>query len=182
MKYNVLIYGDPHLRTKAKPVSVITKDIKRLAKDMLETMHASDGIGLAATQIGHPLRICVIDIPASIKNEIKKNIADIQDIELPLIMLNPVITEKSNTEEVMSEGCLSFPGLTFQIKRASTLVVTYQTLSNKSVCIKASGLLARAIQHEIDHLDGILIIDHISLFKKAKVAGKLKRLEALANV
>lgn len=181
MKYNVLIYGDPRLRTKANPVSTITKDIKRLTKDMLETMYASDGIGLAATQIGQLLRICVIDIPESIKNEIQKNTANTQFPELPLIMLNPVITEKSGTEEVRLEGCLSFPGLTFPIKRSPTVVATYQTLSNKSVCIKASGLLARAMQHEIGHLDGILIIDHISLFQKAKIAGKLKRLKALAN-
>jgi peptide deformylase len=176
LKYNVLIYGDPRLRTKAVPVNAITKDIKRFAEDLLETMYASNGIGLAATQVGQPWRICVIDIPASIRNE--KNTTDIQSIEFPLIMINPVITEKSGTE-VLSEGCLSFPGLALQIKRASSVVVNYQTLSNKSLSIRASGLLARAIQHEIDHLDGILFIDRVSFFKRAKITGKLKRIKLL---
>ena len=135
---------DPILRTKTKRISSIDRSIKKLIADMRETLHADDGrVGLAAPQVGVSLRTTVICLP------------DEEDI----ILVNPVIVRKKG-ERLVSEGCLSVPGYIGQLYRAEMVTAKGLDLSGKEIRIKADGLLAQAIEHEIDHLDGILYIDH----------------------
>ena len=178
MKLSILQYGDPVLRVKGKRIDQIDDRIRELATNMLETMHAANGVGLAAQQIGEPLQLTVIDVsqvedrPSTMKlngEEVDPKTA------MPLVLINPEIELGSETE-VGSEGCLSFPEISGDIERAKSAVVRAQTL-NGEIEIEAGGLLARALQHEIDHLNGILFIDRMSSAAKAALASRLKRLQ-----
>lgn len=140
---NIVIIGDEVLRKTAEPVPRITKRISKLIKDMLDTMYAFDGVGLAAPQIGISKRIIVIDVG-----------------EGPLVLVNPVLLD-SRGEEVDVEGCLSIPDKRFYIKRATHVEVSGLDEKGRAVRLEAEGLLARALQHEMDHLDGILIVDRM---------------------
>ncbi len=146
-------YPEKILREKTAPVNGIDGQIQRLIDDMIETMYAAGGIGLAANQVGIPKRLCIIDV--SIKEE-----------QRPLIVLiNPLIVAKEENEEA-EEGCLSIPGYRTNIKRAGKIHVKGFNREGKPIEIEATGLLSRALQHEIDHLDGILFIDRIKNLKK----------------
>lgn len=134
---------DPVLREKAKAIKKITPPILKLLDDMAETMYAANGVGLAAPQIGISKRLVVIDV---------------QDENGLLKLINPVITDKKGAE-VAIEGCLSFPGLAGEVERAEEVIVKALNPEGKELVIAATGLLARALQHEIDHLDGILFLD-----------------------
>lgn len=178
MKLSILQYGDPVLRVKGKRIDQIDDRIRELATNMLETMHAANGVGLAAQQIGKPLQLTVIDVsqvedrPSTMKlngEEVDPKTA------VPLVLINPEIELGSETE-VGSEGCLSFPEISGDVERAKSAVVRAQTL-NSEIEIEAGGLLARALQHEIDHLNGILFIDRMSTVAKAALASRLKRLQ-----
>ena len=178
MKLSILQYGDPVLRVKGKRIDQIDDRIRELAANMLETMHAANGVGLAAQQIGEPLQLTVVDIsqvedrPSTMKlngEEIDPKTA------MPLVLINPEIELGSETE-VGGEGCLSFPEISGDIERPKSAVVRAQTLNGK-IEIEAGGLLARALQHEIDHLNGILFIDRMSSAAKAALASRLKRLQ-----
>ncbi|PYL10081.1 MAG: peptide deformylase [Verrucomicrobia bacterium] len=178
MKLSILQYGDPVLRTKGKRIDQIDDRIRELAANMLETMHAVNGIGLAAQQIGEPLQLTVIDIsqvedrPSTMKlngEEVDPKAA------MPLVLVNPEIELGSETE-LGSEGCLSFPAISGDIERAKSAAVRAQTLDGE-IEIEAGGLLARALQHELDHLNGILFIDRMSSVAKAALASRLKRLQ-----
>jgi peptide deformylase len=178
MNLSILQYGDPMLRAKGEHIDKIDNRIRELAANMLETMHAANGIGLAAQQIGEPWQLTVIDIsqvedrPSTMKlngKEVDPKTA------MPLVLINPEI-EFSDETEVGSEGCLSFPEISGDIERAKTAVVRAQTLDGE-IEIEAGGLLARALQHEIDHLNGILFIDRMSSAAKAALASRLKRLQ-----
>ena len=136
--------NDSVLRRKAKRVSSIDKSVHRLIDDMVETMHHSDGVGLAAPQIGVPLRVIVVQMPD----------------EEPIAIINPAIVKRSGEREV-SEACLSVPGYGGEIKRSVSVTVKGQDRQGKALRIKADGLLAQALEHEIDHLNGTLFIDHI---------------------
>ncbi|NLA58259.1 MAG: peptide deformylase [Firmicutes bacterium] len=133
--------GHPVLRKKAEPVAQVTKRIRKLVKDMLETMYEASGVGLAAPQVGISQRIIVVDVG-----------------EGPVVLINPEITQAAGTE-IDSEGCLSIPGKWGYVERAREVVVTGLNESGRSVRVQAEGLFARALQHEIDHLDGVLFID-----------------------
>lgn len=133
---------DPVLRRKAEPVTQVTKRIRRLIKDMLETMYSADGVGLAAPQVGVSERVVVVDIG-----------------EGPVALINPEISEASG-KEIDVEGCLSIPGTSGYVERAEEVVVNGLNENGRSTRIKAEGLFARALQHEIDHLDGVLFVDH----------------------
>ena len=133
---------DPVLRQKAEPVTQVTKRIRRLIKDMLETMYSANGVGLAAPQVGVSERIIVVDVG-----------------EGPVALINPEINEASG-KEIDVEGCLSVPETFGYVERAEEVVVTGLNESGRSTRIRAEGLFARALQHEIDHLDGVLFIDH----------------------
>jgi peptide deformylase len=136
--------NNPILRQKAKKVKQITTDIKQLVLDMIETLKANNGAGLAAPQIGQPLRIIV---------------AKPDENKEALVLINPQIIKTSRKKEIMEEGCLSLPDISVPVKRAAKITVQGLDINGQTVKIKAKGILARVIQHEIDHLDGILIID-----------------------
>lgn len=176
MKLEIEIYGADVLRKPAKPVAKITDEIRALAKDMIETMHDADGVGLAAEQVGREEAICVIDIPkdADKNKEAEKFNAP---IAMPLILINPTITASEGAQRG-NEGCLSFPDIHGQITRAMQVTVKYIDLEGQPQIATARGLLARAIQHELDHLAGTLMVDRFSQLQKMAVNGKLRRLSA----
>ncbi|HXQ01960.1 MAG TPA: peptide deformylase [Candidatus Udaeobacter sp.] len=179
MILQILEYGDPILRAKGKPIENIDDRIRELAGNMIETMHAANGVGLAAQQIGEPLQLTVLDVslvedrPSTLK-------LDGKDVDpkaaMPLVLINPEI-ELRGTNEVGVEGCLSFPEITGEIERAKSVIVRAQTLEGRTIEIEASGFLARAIQHEGDHLNGILFIDRMNSAAKAALSSRLKRLQ-----
>tara|TARA_R110002072_G_scaffold106579_1_gene232622 strand:- start:11614 stop:12225 length:612 start_codon:yes stop_codon:yes gene_type:complete len=160
----VLHFPDPRLRNKATPVKEIGPGIKEIAENMLDTMYTESGIGLAATQVNIQQRIVVIDLSEE-KNE-------------PLILINPEIT-KLEGRETMREGCLSVPDYYDLVERAEKIEFCYKTLDNESVVTNADGLLAVCVQHEIDHLDGKLFIDYLSLLKRQRLRKKIDKQEKL---
>ncbi|MEY2506697.1 MAG: peptide deformylase [Verrucomicrobiota bacterium] len=180
MKLPIRKYGDPILRTKGKRIARVDDKIRELAENMLETMHGANGIGLAAQQIGQAVQMTVLDVtqvedrPSTMKLE-GEEVADLSEV-MPLVLLNPVLSLGKETD-LGSEGCLSFPEITADIERATTVEVEAETLDGETVRIEASGLLARALQHEIDHLNGILFIDRMTSASKAIHSSRLKRLQ-----
>ena len=160
-RLSILEFPDPRLRKIASPITDVTGKIATLADDMLETMYAAPGIGLAAVQIGILKRLIVIDI--SKENE-KKN---------PIFLVNPVIISRSSDTSVYEEGCLSLPGHFAEIERPAECKVEYIDYDGKKKEIKAKGLLSTCIQHEVDHLNGVLFIDYLSKLKKDMIVKKL---------
>ena len=156
----ILKFPDQDLRIKAKPVETFDEELKTLTDDMFETMHSVNGIGLAATQIGVAKQVAVIDISAE-KNE-------------PLVIVNPAIQilDPSKTEDY-DEGCLSVPGFFEKISRPSDIKLSYQDLNGKKQEIKPEGLLTKVVQHELDHLNGRLFVDHISEPKRRRIRNKI---------
>ena len=157
----IVIEPDPILRKKSENLEKVDNDIRKLLDEMLKTMYAAPGIGLAAVQIGILKRLVVIDIS---KEDQKKN---------PLFLINPVITYKSKNTSVYEEGCLSLPGHFAEIERPSQCSVDYIDYNGKEKKLKADGLLATCIQHEVDHLNGVLFIDYLSKLKKDMIIKKL---------
>ena len=179
MKLPIRKYGDPALRLKGKPVTEVDRRIRELADNMLETMRAANGIGLAAQQVGEPVQLTVLDISAveDRPSTMAWNGKEVNPNDhMPLIILNPQV-ETGPEKEIASEGCLSFPEISADVERAGWAKVEAQTLDGERVEIEATGLLARALQHEIDHLNGILFIDRMSSAAKATLSSKLKRLQ-----
>jgi len=179
MKLLIRKYGDPALRLKGKPVGEADSRIRELADNMLETMRAANGIGLAAQQVGEAVQLTVLDISAveDRPSTMAWNGREVNPNDhMPLIILNPQI-ETGPEKEIASEGCLSFPEISADIERAGWAKVEAQTLDGERVEIEATGLLARALQHEIDHLNGILFIDRMRSAAKASLSSKLKRLQ-----
>ncbi|MBX6324471.1 MAG: peptide deformylase [Chthoniobacterales bacterium] len=176
----IVQYGDPVLRTRGKPVEQIDDQIRELAANMLETMHAASGVGLAAQQVGEALQLAVLDIspvedrPSTLKID-GKNVPDAKSA-MPLVLINPEVELQGETE-VGIEGCLSFPEITGEVERAQSVWVRAQTLNGDMIELEAGGFLARAIQHEHDHLQGILFIDRMNSAAKAALASRLKRLQ-----
>ena len=175
----ILEYGDPILRAKGKPIDNIDDRIRELAANMIETMHAANGVGLAAQQVGEALQLTVLDVslvedrPSTLKVDGK----DVDPkVAMPLVLINPEI-ELHGATETGVEGCLSFPEITGDIERAKSVIVRAQTLERGTIEIEASGFLARAIQHEADHLNGILFIDRMNSAAKAALSSRLKRLQ-----
>ena len=179
MKLLIRNYGDPALRLKGRPVAEVDSRIRELASNMLETMRAANGIGLAAQQVGEALQLTVVDVSAveDRPSTMAWNGREVNPKDhMPLIILNPRV-ETGPEKEIASEGCLSFPEISADIERAGWAKVEAQTLDGERVEIEATGLLARALQHEIDHLNGILFIDRMSSAAKAGLSSKLKRLQ-----
>ncbi|MGZ4965827.1 MAG: peptide deformylase [Chthoniobacterales bacterium] len=180
MKLEIAKYGDPILRAKGKRVTKVDDRIRVLVSDMLETMHAANGVGLAAQQVGEALQLTVVDIsgvedrPSTLRLNGKK--VD-PKTAMPLVLLNPEVTLDDAEIESGTEGCLSFPEITAEIDRAVSIVAKAETLDGALLEIEASGLLARALQHEVDHLNGILFIDRMSSATKVSMASRLKRLQ-----
>ena len=160
-KRKIVIEPDPILRQKSENLEKVDDDLRRLLDDMLETMYSAPGIGLAAVQIGILKRLIVIDIS---KEKEKKN---------PLFLINPEIISKSKNTSIYEEGCLSLPGHFAEIERPAECQVKYIDYDGKKKEIKANGLLSTCIQHELDHLDGILFIDYLSKLKRDMILKKL---------
>ena len=160
-KLEIVKYGDSVLRNKTKPVDKITKEIKLLADNMLETMYKSCGAGLAGPQVGSLLKICVIDVMPNGKRN-------------PLVLINPVIINGDNKIN-MEEGCLSFPGIFENVQRFDTVTVEYMDLNEDIKQIQGQGFLAKALQHEIDHLNGKLFIDYLQPWKRKIIEKEIKR-------
>ncbi len=159
----ILTEPDPILRKKCVALEKVDNDLRKLMNDMLETMYSAPGIGLAAIQIGILKRIVVIDIS---KEKEKKN---------PLFLINPEIIFKSENTSIYEEGCLSLPGHYAEIERPAECHIKYIDYHGKNKRLKAQGLLSTCIQHEVDHLNGILFIDYLSRLKKTMIIKKLKK-------
>jgi peptide deformylase len=176
----ILQYGDPVLREKGDRIEIIDDRIRELAANMIETMHAAHGVGLAAQQIGEALQLTVIDISAVEDDRPSTLMLDGKDLDpktaMPLVLINPEIELRGETETGV-EGCLSFPEITGDIERAQSVTVRAQTLEGGTIQIEAGGFLARAIQHEGDHLNGILFIDRMRSAAKAALSSRLRRLQ-----
>ena len=180
MTREIVIYGDPVLRTKGKPVTEINDEVRQLAADMLDTMHAANGVGLAAQQVGVATQLTVIDVSdaASRPSRMWVNGQEVQPNDyMPLYLVNPQV-ETSREIEAGPEGCLSFPDITADISRAAHVRVRALDLNGAPVEFEAEGLLARAVQHEVDHLNGILFIDRMNSAAKAALGDRLSRLAA----
>ena len=157
----IVIEPDPILRKESAPIEKVDNDLRKLLDDMLETMYAAPGIGLAAVQIGILKRLIVIDIS---KDKEKKN---------PLFLINPEIVSKSKNTSIYEEGCLSLPGHFAEIERPAECQINFLDYNGKKKEISAKGLLSTCIQHEVDHLNGVLFIDYLSKLKKDMIIKKL---------
>jgi len=157
----ILTYPDPRLREKTRPVAAFDEALGKLLDDLAETMYAAPGVGLAANQVGVPLRVAVIDIASPKAGTLYE-------------LVNPRLVSKSDPI-LWNEGCLSFPDVTEEIERSAKAVVEAFDRHGKPFRLEGSDLLAVAIQHEIDHLDGVLILDHLSYLRKRLVRRKLAR-------
>ena len=160
-KRKILIEPDPILRKKCEPLEKVDDSLRKLMDEMLLTMYDAPGIGLAAIQVGILKRIVVVDIS---KEEEKKN---------PLFLINPQIIRKSKNTSIYEEGCLSLPGQFAEIERPAECELKYIDYIGNEKILTANGLLATCIQHEVDHLDGILFIDYLSKLKKDMIIKKL---------
>jgi peptide deformylase len=159
-RLTILEYPDPRLRTVAQPVAAVDASVRRLIDDMLETMYASNGIGLAATQVDVHLRLLVADVS--------------EERSEPLVFVNPEILERGEAEP-MQEGCLSLPGIFEEVERARRIRVRALRRDGKPFEMEACGLLAVCIQHEMDHLEGKLLVDYLSELKRQRIRRKLEK-------
>lgn len=163
-KLPIITLLDPMLRDVSTPVEDVNDDIRKLAEDMLETMYDAPGVGLAAIQVAVPKRLIVLDVAAD------------DDEPQPYVMINPEIIEAGDTLRTHEEGCLSIPDVLVEIDRPAEVQVRYVDKDGEPQMLHASGLLATAVQHEIDHLDGKLIVDYLSRLKRDMVVRKFKKL------
>ena len=162
----IRIYPDPVLRVKTRKVEEFDARLRKLATDMVETMHAAPGVGLAAPQVGSGLRLAVVDISVG------------EDPALLKVLVNPEIVRREGLETDV-EGCLSLPGITDKVDRPPAVTVRAQDLAGKPFELEAADYMARAICHEVDHLDGILFTDHLRGLRKERVRRQLKKLAEL---
>ncbi|OYW28631.1 MAG: peptide deformylase [Chthoniobacter sp. 12-60-6] len=178
MVRKIVRYPEPVLRAKCRLVTEVTSEIRTLAADMLETMRDANGVGLAAPQIAVDLQLAVIDVshnPDCI-TFMKVNGEKVDMVQhMPVVLMNPQL-DLGSAKEIGEEGCLSFPRLRGDIRRSSQIKVTYTNLDGQLVTVETDGLLARAFQHEIDHLNGILFIDRLNAVAKVSIKRKLARL------
>lgn len=160
----IITLPDPVLRQVSDPVATVDSDVVKLADDMLETMYDAPGVGLAAVQIGVPKRVIVLDV------------ADDDEKREPLTLINPEIVKRGEDMRTHEEGCLSIPEVLVEIDRPTPVTVRYLDRDGQTQELEADGLLGTAVQHEIDHLDGKLIIDYLSRLKRDMVMRKFKKL------
>jgi peptide deformylase len=180
MKLPVCKYGDPILRKKGAHVSKVTPEIIQLIADMFETMEANHGVGLAAQQVGVAKQLTVIDVREIVDRpstlELDGKPADVASI-MPLVLINPVVTP-AGEPATGGEGCLSFPEIFADISRPGTVDVSALNAKGKPISFRCGGLLARAVQHETDHLNGLLFIDRMDKKTKAELQPELDELQA----
>ncbi|MEO1206735.1 MAG: peptide deformylase [Pseudomonadota bacterium] len=166
----IITIPDPLLREVSTPVETVNNGVLRLLDDMLETMYEAPGIGLAAVQVGVLKRLVVIDIGDE----------EDEDAKRPICMINPEIVSRDGEPSLYEEGCLSIPDIKVDVERPSLCTVRFIDRDGKQIELETDGLLAKAIQHEVDHLDGRLIIDHLSRLKREMVIRKFKKLQRTA--
>jgi peptide deformylase len=161
----IVKYGDPVLEQVAEPVTEFdTDELRQIVADMWETMYSAKGVGLAAPQIGLRKRITVVDVSVG-EDETKK-----------LVVINPTVTKREGSQ-IGEEGCLSIPGFREQVRRANKVVVAAQNEKGEPIQVEGEELLARALEHEIDHLNGILFLNHLSMLKRDMIRRKIKKLQ-----
>lgn len=160
----IVVYGHPALRGKARAIETIDESVRKLARDMIETMEAAEGIGLAAPQVGETVAMCVVDHGM------------IEEGEAPRAYLNPVIVEDGSETSTLEEGCLSIPDIREDVTRPEAIRFQYMTLDGVSHEEEIDGMLARVLQHEIDHLNGVLFVDRISPLKRKLLSNRLKKM------
>ncbi len=163
---DLVTFGNPLLRKKAQRVEQIDATIRSTAEDMLDCMHKEQGVGLAAEQVGLAVAMCVIELPAD----------EACGIPMPLILVNPELVE-SEGEQVGQEGCLSFPGIYVTVPRFERVKVRYLALDGRELTVEATGLCSRALQHELDHLEGVLLVDRMNAVQKVAQGARLKRIK-----
>jgi peptide deformylase len=175
MTLDIVPYGHPALRAKGRRIENVDARIRALANEMLETMYAAEGVGLAAQQVGLPVQLCVVDVKDVKDRPSTLHIAG-QAVEIgeqmPLVLINPEV-EPFGKPETGVEGCLSFPGVRSDVTRPAAVRVRAQSLDGKMLEFEAGGLLARAIQHEHDHLNGILFIDRVSAAERERIEAEM---------
>jgi len=160
----LVLLPDPILRESSRPVERVDDELRRFADDMLETMYDAPGIGLAAVQVGEPVRLLVIDVS---KEDEPKN---------PQVFINPEVVATGDEVSTYEEGCLSIPDYYAEVERPATVTVNYLDRNGKENTVTADGVFATCLQHEIDHLNGVLFIDHISKLKRDMVVKKFTKL------
>jgi peptide deformylase len=166
----ILKLPDPRLKVVSEPVAAINDAVRALIDDMFETMYDAPGIGLAAIQIGVPQRIVVMDLARKLEDE-----------KTPLVLINPEIIDRSEESRVYEEGCLSIPDYYEEVTRPDHIRLRYLSLSGEMIETRADGLMATCIQHEIDHLNGVLFIDHLSKLKRDRVVKRFTKLAKREN-
>lgn len=159
---NILLAPDPKLTTPCTPVTAIDNDLRQVLDDMIETMYAAPGIGLAAPQVGVLKRFFVVDVAEGENKE-------------PIFFINPTIIERSEARSSYEEGCLSLPKQFGDVERSEKIRIRYQDRDGDMQDLKADGMLARCIQHELDHLDGVLFIDHLSALKRRMILRRMAK-------
>ena len=178
MILDIVQYGEQVLRKKCKPVETIDADLEKFVKDMVETMRDADGVGLAAPQVGVDIRLAVVEVFQDPEEPMFCKV-DGEDVDMesimPLVFINPEL-ELSGPQEAAQEGCLSIQEIRAKVKRPTIVKATLPQLDGSTITLEADGLLARAIQHETDHLNGILFTDRISTAAKTRLRRKLKDL------
>ena len=162
-KLPILHFPDPRLRTKAKPVAVVDDAIRQLIKDMFETMYDAPGIGLAATQVNHHIRLVVMDIS--------------EDKSQPMVFINPKVTPLTQEKAPYEEGCLSVPSVYDVVDRPTMVRIEALNEQGEAFSLETDGLLAVCIQHELDHLEGKLFVDYLSSLKRQRIKAKLQKLQ-----
>jgi len=180
MSTPITLYGSDILKRKTTRVGEITPELRQLALDMVDTMHEANGVGLAAPQISRSERMCVIDVPADAEDaQFAKSNAEA--VAMPLVMFNPDITKTEGSVR-RSEGCLSFPDVFVSITRPAVVTVEYTDIEGARRTITVQGLLARAVLHEVDHLEGVTLVDRMSQPQRMVNARRLKRIREEAEL
>ena len=155
------LLGSPVLRERAKAVPVVDDTVRQFVDDLFDTMHAAKGVGLAANQVGVPLRVAVVDVG--------------EESPDPLVLINPVVTPRGDLIETAEEGCLSIPDIFAEVDRPVDITLQALDRDGKAYTMEISGYKARAVQHEVDHLDGVLFLDHLTAVKRASLMSKWRR-------
>jgi peptide deformylase len=174
----IVIYGDPVLRVDCPPVTDVTEETRTLAENMVETMYEADGVGLAAPQVGVALQLAVVDVSHAPELQSYFRVDGQESVLkewMPLVFTNPDI-EPGRARAESNEGCLSFPGLRYQIKRPAQITARLTLLDGRVITVETDGLLARALQHETDHLHGRLFIDRLSSVDKLTLKRRLREM------
>lgn len=180
MQLRLTHYGETILRQSGQPVTQFDEKLQALVNDMIETMYAEEGVGLAAQQVDRDLRLCVVDVSHIPDEELEYRLDGLTppvDLIMPMALANPEVIELPGPTPWAEEGCLSFPGIRGEVPRAHSIQVSFQDVNGQPHTLACSGWFARVIQHEVDHLNGKLFIDHMDKRKLRLLDSKLKRLK-----